>query len=642
MSAASSRMAVTILGAVAIGAAAIGLGLFGWRSRLVDLDMLPFVYDALALLQQGTIPVKGSVLSMGAHSPPLSAWLYAPGVAMFDHPALFSLPGTGTLFVLTLVGIVLLVGPEAGAGCALLAACLFAFSKTGQHFTLFVGSWTFFVVWAVYFWWLWVSRRNGRFLAAGLFVWSLGMNNMMIIAPLILALPVLWLVYRPPISWRSLVIAAAATFVLWSPYLLHEWEQGFRGLWAQLSRQSVIPPDFERSWCDADLRPRIEAELGGLDLTGQRGGPEVDDVGGGVKWLAVKVASRISVVTLWLTGNLQLRLGDPVVDAVVGLVLAAALLMVVASALTLELEGIVGRLKRMGTTRWMSPVALRILGLVAVVVGVAVNEVSVVRLFSRDGHLWADEIGIIRQFQAGAFLAGVVLVFHTSLGRLARRLAARTEWRADALPGRDFLRFLAYTYLVPGVALLVVAAPGRGRYFFPLWPLQCVLLAIFTVHVLPRVVALRWVQTAGAVVLLVLVCWKPIHGSLWGWYRSGYHGTEPGLLQAVDHVGEAVRGEGRTSAAIGYQLPFPGFHISYNVVDPRYKVGAVADFLLRLRHGIRNENLCAEGIRPGDEYRIVAQRPTGRSASVYLDLGREGDEEVAAFPGVRVFRLRAP
>ncbi len=626
-----------LMGVALIGIAGLAVNLAGWRARPLDLDWLPFVDGALRFLETGTPPLTGSLLSMGAYTPPLSTWLFMPGVALFDHPGNYVMVGSGALYLGTLAGIFVLAQRHAGTACGYLAVSLFAFSKIGQHFASFIGGWTFFFIWVLYFASRWVFDRDAKYLAASLLVWCVGMYNMMIIAPLLFVFPVLWLVYRPPVTLRPLLAAGAIALFIWSPYLLLQSSQEFSGLIAQLTRSSLIPADFERSWCDPSWRPIIEARLGGIGLTGQSPGLAADGPAGFLKWLGVKAGGRLSVVMMWLTGNMSFNLGHPLPSLALELAAAAAVM-------GMLLIGLAGDAKRLTPGPPALPRALpAVIGLVLLAVGLAVNEFTVTWLVSRDGHLWSNEITIIRQFQAMLLLAGAGILLRRRLGRALRRLAERAAVDDSSAPSRESLRVLAYAFLVPSLFLLLLADPSRERYFHWLWPLQCLFIAMFTLHVLPRLLALgpgRAGPALLAAALLVLVCWPPFLRTGRALAGDGFGGRESAMSRSLGLIAETLRAEGRDSAAIGYNITFPGYNIAYNVLDPRYKVGGALDFLLRRRHGIDNLDRCAEGVHPDDEFRIVTAPPEGRTMSVHLDLPEDGFETMATLGGVRVLRRR--
>ena len=73
--------------------------------------------------------------------------------------------------------------------------------------------------WLEYLASLWVKRDDARYGAAALAVWALGMYVDMALAPAFFVLPVVWLVYGPPIRLRPWLVAVAGVLVVWSPYL---------------------------------------------------------------------------------------------------------------------------------------------------------------------------------------------------------------------------------------------------------------------------------------------------------------------------------------------------------------------------------------------------------------------------------------
>lgn len=70
-------------------------------------------------------------------------------------------------------------------------------------------------------------------------------------------------------------------------------------------------------------------------------------------------------------------------------------------------------------------------------------------------------------------------------------------------------------------------------------------------------------------------------------------------------VGEPLDVERQKSNGSRYQVLFWRFSAEYNIVDPRYKIGADFDLLFADRRGVSNSNHCAEGVSSNDELRIV-------------------------------------
>ena len=89
------------------------------------------------------------------------------------------------------------------------------------------------------------------------------------------------------------------------------------------------------------------------------------------------------------------------------------------------------------------------------------------------------------------------------------------------------------------------------------------------------------------------------------WRREGWAGRDAPEIAAVDAIARRMQATGSSGAAVGYQVQFWRFMADVNIVDPSYKVGADIDLLLKYRHHITNQDRCAEGFRPDDDYRVV-------------------------------------
>lgn len=628
---------MTLLIPILVGALGMAMKLVGWREWQLAIDEMPFADDAIRLIEHGVIPFKGSILSMGAYSTPLSAWIYVPGTLLLDDPDLTGLVGTGLLFIGTVAGIYRLAA-RLGAGCALLASALFAFSKVGQHFAGFSGAWAFFVVWTAYFAARWAAERDGRPLAWAVLVWGIGLYNSLVLMPLGVFLVVVWLWFRPPVALRPLAAVLSILVVVWLPYLVFDARHGFENLAGQILQRTVIPADFERTWCDPTLRPIFEAQIGGLDLAGQPRPLPFEGWLGLAKKLGIAAAARASTVETALIGNLRLSIPHPVLAEVVALTLAFAILAAVGYGLGAgrggRLPRPVSHMLRSIPSAWFTAV-----GLASVSLGLVLNELVVVRFLSRDGHLWDSEVAVIRQFQVVAGLVGLALIFRRPLGRVLAGVFARLS--AGGTGGDAFARVLSLAYLVPTIVLVLLGAPGRDRYFNLVWPIETVLLAMFAVHLLPRLMPTKWSAAAGGALVLILLAGAGVSGKVQYVLERGYAGQEPPLERAVRFLGDTLRSEGRSEAAIAYHVPFGGYNAAYNVIDSRYKVGAVEDFRLRRQFGIENADRCAEGFRAGDEFLIAADPPPAGAFAAYAPPPERGYETLARFDGYRVARRAA-
>ncbi len=633
---------LALLGVAIAGAVGIVLAHVGWRWGLPELDRLIPIDEAIRFIATGALPEKGNLTSLGSYAPPGNAWLILPGVLVFDDPALYESVGSGLLYIGTLTGIFFLARASCGAACASFAAVLFALSSTGYFFadTLNAVGNPFFVVWSIYFARRWVEERDGGYLAAGLLVWGAGMYVFMVIAPLFFLFPFLWLVYRPPVSPGSLLAAAAVGGALWFPYLSFDMEHGFSNIISQLTVNMVVPRDYERTWYDPGLRQVLTDQLGGIDLAGFERNAPFESAADFFKQIGIVVAKKISVVGVFLTANFAVPFKNFAVKSVLmtGLSLASLFVIVVGvrdDARRFTPHGASGLLRR--GRIWLS-----VAGLVSLALGVIFNELTVARFISKDGYLWPNEVSVIRQFQFILLVVGMALLWRRRLGRLLANWLNMTSRREGTERLREFLRFLSYAFLVPGLLLVLTADPSHSRRFVWLWPLQSIFLAVFTVRFLPMLGVGRGARTTLGLVLFFLLAWNPLANATTAWLRNGYAGPQNPLSEAVAFLAGQISGQGRSSASIGYNVPFSGYQISYNVIDSRYKVGAIADFLLRRRFGINNEDKYAEGVHPDDEFRIVRPPPSGKTMAFYIAPPREGFAPIAEFGDYTILKRVSP
>jgi hypothetical protein len=240
-----------VAAAILVGAL---LALQGWRDRAPSLDLIPHLEDAEAFVRDGVIPTKGCLSSFGAYIPPGPTWLFAPGIAADLPGRLVHYPGTLFLFALTVVGVYLLGNhcfrPPAGMWCAL----VYAVSDRGIFYasSLWPRGHPAFVVWTVLFLCLWVTRRRAAWLGSAAAAFAAGMYVFMEILPLALAVPFVWLRYRPPIRIAPLVAASAAALLVWSPYLRFEASRDWIDLRAILSKTPLPLGDYKATMCDAN------------------------------------------------------------------------------------------------------------------------------------------------------------------------------------------------------------------------------------------------------------------------------------------------------------------------------------------------------------------------------------------------------
>ena len=534
-----------------LGAAGWLLALQGWKSRPPAFDMLTYFNNADALVHHGVIPRVGDVSSYGSFSPPGTSWFMALGLFVFHDPRLYEKAGSGLLYVGTLLGVFLLARAAFGRRCAYLSVFLYALSSLGLSIagSLWPIGHPFFYVWMGYLAVQWVKRQQGSYLAAALLVWVVGMNVDMTIAPAVLALPVIWLVYHPPLLSRSLLVAGVLGAAVWFPYLQFTAGRGFTDLSSQVLRQSIVPANYQAAWCDPTLT--LQSAAGAAPQPGA-GVTPTQGSAANVVGLGHRLTQRLRVVREGLVANYT--------GAVPTSLAAVALMLVTLATLAV----------------------------------VAVDA------FARPAVRFVTRYAPQRQW-----------------------IASRTEWletrhKAADRPTEERLRSAAVLLLIlaiPWLFLLAVAEPGKPERFYWLWPIQVIALAAFVTNVFTRSRAQRTIVWSVGLAVALMLLWGPVFDRVDPTLHGNWAGTDPTTVRAMDLVASDLRTQGKKETSVGYQLYVYQFMPEYNAIDSHYKVGADLDLLLRFQHGITNTNMCAEGVAPGDEYRVVQTQPDADPAA---------------------------
>jgi hypothetical protein len=613
------RAAVFLL---VIAVASLSITLQGWRSRAPVFDLLPHVENALRLVHGGTLPVHGDTGSYGSYKPPGTAWVMAPSLLVFDDTRLAQYVGAAILHIVALVGVFWLAWRHFGTAAAYLAALLYAVSEHGLFLAASLwpnGRPDVFVA-LVVFTVLWVSRRDSRFLAIGVAIWGIGMYIDMAITPAAFILPVVWFYERPPVRVAPLVVAAAVLLLVWFPYLRFEAPRAFVDIRSQLLQQNIFPANYRETWCNP------AAVLRSVNDPGAPASSAVTD----------QTSLDRRVVTSGL--GLGRAIGENAVSNfnVVAPIPGAAVAVLALALAGLLLSGVPGSVDGgSGTGRSRPPRS-------AIVIAIIVVAAAGLYVATSPALLGKVPLGALVPLSARRLLrliaiGGVAALAVPAVAWAAQRLLARSRIALQSVEAAAATRALRISLIVPWVILVVMAEPGKPERFWWLWPLQLVFLSGFVLALLPRLGVPRSAYRGLAVVVVLVVLANGFLTSrLEAWAATGWDGPDADEVQIVDDLARRIREDGRHEAAIGYQTFVYPFMATYNITNPRYKVGAEFDFLLRHHHGIENTDRCAEGVTAVDNYRVVQNRPKVGDAEPreYFEVPR-GQE----FRLVRVFDL---
>jgi hypothetical protein len=590
----------------------ITLGLQGWNSGGINFDHVNYIDGADNLLSTGTLPDRGDVSSYGSFATPGTAWLMVPGMLVFSDPRLFEVVGSVSLYLGTLFGLFMLARMCFGVYCASLSVLLYGLSRSGLFYaeSLWSIGHPFFYVWMVYFCIQWVRREDANYLAAAVVTWSIGMYVDMVIAPALFILPAMWLFYGPPLRLRPLLIAAAIILAIWYPYLKFQMSRDFVDLRSMVFRQRIWPANYQDTWCNPTLALQRWKHI--------------SSVSNGEMHQSFLVTSDISSPTEVRTShpNLLQAAGSRLASAVEGLrsnfeqmtsisrTSVPLLILVLISLAIMSLLPFAGAAAFIDRQRfwlyWITRFAWTLL-----LGGLVLNEFFIARFLSVDGTLESSTISSIRRLQIVCLLSAIaLLILRNRLATLLNRPTMSAEAEVHSPARSQNVALFALCLLVPWFIMLLVAEPGRPDRYWWLWPLQVVVL-IAAVTYLPERLRLSspLARIAQIGFTLLLLLHPALLSRVQAWLRTGWSGPTAKTVEVVDYVASQVRSEGKNSAAIGYQTFIYGFMAKSNVIDPRYKVGAGFDMLLKHRHGLLNTDRCAEGVSSDDEYRIVQIRP---------------------------------
>ena len=590
----------------------------GWRSRSPAHDLVPHIINARNLVTTGAIPIHGDTGSYGSYKPAGTAWLMLPSTLLFSDPRLSEYIGAALLHLAALAGIFLLAYNYFGFWCACLAVIIYGLSSTGilMAASLWPNGRPDFFIWTVYFASRWATRKDGKSLAIATAIWGIGMNVDMAILPAIFILPALWLVYRPPIKFKPLIIAIGLVLLVWSPYLRLEIGRGFADIRSQVLLQNIFPANYRQIWCDPNITLReVESTsdrtpLGSSQTQTHQGPNLVAAAVGFINQIRGKLLYNFAGATSFPTLNIAL------------------FVFVLGSCIFLNLTGY--RSKNDGISApqpfWNNSTNRLALGMI--LIGVLTNEFVIARLLGIETGLELSTIRTLRTieklllFGGGSILAGKWIA--ALLDRLLRRIGIQVQDAEHA----EQLRALVLCLTIPWFILLMVAEPGKPERFWWLWPLQSMFLAAFFTWILPRFSISRPLIWLMAIVTSVIVGSNPflLH-RVNGWRENGWAGIDAPAVQAVNYLTSELKAEGRNKAAIGYHFFIYRFMAAYNITNPQYKVGMDFDLLFKYPHEITNTNQCAEGLSPLDEYRIVQTTPQkGKEAPrLYFDVPLDRD-----------------
>jgi hypothetical protein len=199
----------------------------GWRSReMVNPDMIPYYQEAIDFLATGRWPDRGNVSSYKSYYPPGASYLLIPGVILFRDGRLQRLIGDALVFLGGIAFTYLCAREIGGRRVGVASALLVGISRMGFQTAIPIGN-PFFIVTALFFLIRWIKNRSALMLGVALVLGILGAYHHLAVVVFFAVIPILWLIFRPPVKWRILLAAVLVGLVVWLPYLRLEIDRGF-------------------------------------------------------------------------------------------------------------------------------------------------------------------------------------------------------------------------------------------------------------------------------------------------------------------------------------------------------------------------------------------------------------------------------
>lgn len=482
-------VAVIVIGLIATAGLAIALQ--GWRERGPDGDVLGAMVRAGALIEYGELPKHGTLTDHNSARPPGISWLMTPGVVLFDDPRLVEISATAFLYVTTLPAVYLLGRHFFNRRVALFAVGLYGFSAIAINLTglLQPRASGFFVAWMTYCAAAWVTRRDARWLAGALLVWSGGMYVHIEMSALILMLPVVWWRYRPPVTAIPIVAAVLLSAIVWWPYLVFQADRNFVDLQSQL------------------LSRRLEAR--GIETVPGCGARPAENAGflPYPSFDAGLLTERAAAIPDLIFMNLESRVlaGEFIL---LGLLAAA---IVIATS----------RVRDDGQSAPMARIAWAAGGFAVTVV---TAEFALRWAVSAGG---GEALMTIRRLQVWAIVIAAVWAC-THRGIAGRAGALRRSWQRA-----DEVGVLVSALVAPSLVLLLFAQAGMNRRV-GLVPLEMLLIAAGVAAAVEASTSMLRRGLIVALVAMVAIANPEVLHRLRGWSAHGWSGREPAQVPGAN------------------------------------------------------------------------------------------------------------
>ncbi|MBN1438491.1 MAG: hypothetical protein JW929_03700 [Anaerolineales bacterium] len=540
--------------------------------------------NAIEFIRNGVIPYRGQGLSYSGWGPPGTSFLMIPGVLLFSDPRLAEVPGAVLLHLGLLAFLFFLARDTIGRVAAWAAVPLAGFLPLVGP-SLWPNGHPFFVAGMAYFLVRWVRGRSPHMFSAAFLLAGLGMYVYFTLAPALVAMLVIALVFRPPISLRSLATVLLLLFLIWLPYLNFEAGRGFVDIGSMILRRD-LETGAAQTTADVDCYATLPGETDFQEWNYLPWTAEYD-----ANRMVYAGTGRLASLT-WLACTLFNKLdrnfdsgyflfGDPAWPT--GILFGAYL----TGWMILFLCWIAGWKPVSGLTE-----RLRAAPLWRFLLGGGIGA-GILILISQPALVGAFLPGDSGAYHSMALLLGQVRAYGILVwvsGALALPIALRRK-----APVRE-TGVLAITIGVCGGLLWALSELERSWRFYWFWPLQSVAVAAALDAVVRSAKPRRWLPAAA--VLLVILFFFPYRSAsskMESIVSSGYGGRESGQVEAMAWLASAAERRPSQTVRIGVvRLGGEG--------DPTRAWGWLE---FGLKYVYESPNAAVAGQGPQDDYRVV-------------------------------------
>jgi len=589
------------------------LAFSGWRGRILSPDLIPAANAAIEFVQTGKLPEKSCLSSTCGYDPPGTSWLLLPGVIMFRDTRLFEAPGTLILHGLTIAAFIV-IGTVLGASeVGVLAAVFYSVGPRGLFYasSLWPRSNPAFCLWTLAFLLLYLKSRRSCYFGLAILTFGLGLLVFLEMAPMGIAFP-LAIVFGPR-GRRLAAYAAAGVIVviaIWTPYLRFERTRNYEDLERLLARRECpVVPVSSYNWCSPTQTPVYVTVTNRLVmptiLSSEVSVPRLR-----LRRFAGRLIGNVSPSFAINWRGEEAETGFPFLTSLRSVIFVLGLVAVFTRCPPRLTEH----------SKWLTSANLLFIGgIVSILIGGALNP-RIIGIFTRSGTFY-DLMGT---YSHEALWLGLLLLAIGGLLVVPRRKDAPEQILANPLG----YQLLIGTYVVSWMFWALIG--GDYRYFFWLWPMQALIMAVGIDWYLPIFCATaidsrrKWVLVAAAAGLIAA------NGSfasrVSGWVRESWAGKNDPIIASLDQIADERKLGPTRTVRIIYEIAVREFIPTMGALDHMYVPGMEYNLYLREKYGLENEVQCVGVPTPLPDYLIRDENrrlKSGIGEFVWFDVDSE-------------------